>query len=81
MESQVEQTSDAMASKRFDGSWERAHRNITAAACIGLLITGVLYVYAQSFLTIIFVFINSSGELHAFKGEISSSGYPTRLCY
>jgi membrane protease YdiL (CAAX protease family) len=68
MESQVGQPSDALPSQNFDGSWERAHRNITAAACIGLLITGVLYVYAQSFLTIALVFLNASEELAAFKG-------------
>lgn len=67
MESLVKQTSGTVPSQNFDGSWERAHRNITAAACIGLLIIGVLYMYAQMFLTIILVFINSSGELRAFK--------------
>jgi membrane protease YdiL (CAAX protease family) len=68
MESRVEQPSDTVPSQNLDGSWERAHRSITAAAYIGLLITGILYMYAQTFLTIILVFLNASGELRAFKG-------------
>jgi len=62
MKGLVEQTSAIKPSQNFDGSWERAHRNITAAACIGLLIIGVLYMYAQSFITIILFFVNASGE-------------------
>jgi uncharacterized protein len=39
----------------LDGSWERAHRNITAAAFFGLLITGVVYFHAQAVLSLILI--------------------------
>jgi membrane protease YdiL (CAAX protease family) len=44
----------------FDGSWERAHRNITTAAFLGLIITGVVYFYAQAIITGILFFLNVS---------------------
>ncbi|MBN1398822.1 MAG: CPBP family intramembrane metalloprotease [Bacteroidetes bacterium] len=54
--------------QEFDGSWERAHRSSTAAACVGLLIVGVLYIYAQGFLTAAFGFINGLGGVRAAEG-------------
>jgi uncharacterized protein len=69
MESGVERPSDAVPLQNFDGSWERAHRNSTAAACIGLLIVAFVYAYAQGFLTVVLVFLNGFGELRASHGE------------
>lgn len=69
MESIVEQSPDIWPSQEFDGSWERAHRSTTAAACIGLLIVGVLYANAQGFLTAVFGLLNGFFELRASRGE------------
>jgi uncharacterized protein len=53
----------------FDGSWERAHRNITTAAFLGLIITGVVYFYAQAIITGILFFLNASGTKDILKGK------------
>ena len=53
----------------FDGSWERAHRNITTAAFLGLIITGVVYFYAQTIITGILFFLNISGTQEIIKGK------------
>ncbi len=46
----------------LDGSWERAHRNPTAAALIGLLIVGVIYFNAQTFMVGVWVAFNALKE-------------------
>jgi hypothetical protein len=51
----------------FDGSWERAHRNITTAAFLGLIITGVVYFYAQAIITGILFILNASGTQEILK--------------
>lgn len=53
----------------FEGSWEKAHRNITAAACIGLLIIGVVYFNAQTIISGILIAVNSSKEHAAIEGK------------
>ncbi len=53
----------------FDGSWERAHRNITTAAFLGLIITGVVYFYAQTIITGILFFLNVSGTQEILKAK------------
>ena len=51
----------------FEGSWERAQRNITTAAFLGLIITGVIYFYAQAIITGILFFLNASGMREIVK--------------
>jgi len=69
METFAGQSTHTNPPQEFDGSWEKAHRSITAVACIGLLIIGVLYAYAQGFLTAVFVFFNGMGELRGSGGK------------
>jgi uncharacterized protein len=57
-----------IAVQELDGSWERAHRNITAAAFIGLLIVGVIYFYAQSIIAGVLIVVN------IFKDHAPSTG-------
>jgi uncharacterized protein len=57
------------AQPEFEGSWEKAHRNITAAACIGLLIIGVVYFNAQTIISGFLIVLNSSKEHAAFEGK------------
>jgi len=46
------------------GSWERRNRNSTVAAFVGLLIVGVIYFYAQSFIIVGMTFIHAIKESH-----------------
>ena len=55
----------------LDGSWELAHRNITAAAFIGLLITGVVYFHAQAILSVILIFLTKFIEHTKIEGTNS----------
>ena len=55
----------------LNGSWELAHRNITAAAFIGLLITGVVYFHAQAILSVILIFLTKFIEHTKIEGTNS----------
>ena len=69
MTTQTTESNFGPAALEFDGSWEQAHRNLTAAAFIGLLITGVIYFNAQTIISGILILINSTKEHAAFEGK------------
>jgi membrane protease YdiL (CAAX protease family) len=53
----------------LDGSWERAQRNPTAAAFLGLLIVGVIYFNAQAILGGILLIVDTVRTHSSFHGK------------
>ncbi len=49
------------AAERFEGSWERPGKNLTAAAVLGLIIVGILYFYGLNIVAGIAVFTKGVG--------------------
>jgi membrane protease YdiL (CAAX protease family) len=59
----------ASAAQALDGSWERAHRNVTTAALVGLLIVGVIYFNAQSIVAGVWLAVDLAKGHEAWKGK------------
>jgi membrane protease YdiL (CAAX protease family) len=57
------------ADQALDGSWERAHRNVTVAAFVGLLVVGVIYFNAQSLMAGVWIAVDAARKHEALGGR------------